>query len=97
MEQLDLHMKTKSEIVTRRKTRENLERMTRTMKNPRNVEEVAKALRKKRKQGTIICCKGVKIYFLREGVIRCGIIVVDPQRLVGTLVIGYPSHDLPYT
>ena len=49
MEQLDLHMKTKREIVIKRRIKENLETMTRTMKNPKNVEEVAKALRKKRK------------------------------------------------
>jgi hypothetical protein len=56
MEQLDLHTRTKSEIVTKRRRRENLEMMTRTMKNPRNVE-VGKTQRKKRNQGTIICCK----------------------------------------
>ena len=54
MEQLDLHMKTKKGIVTKRRKRENLEKMTKTVKNPRSEGEVVKTQRKKRKQGTVL-------------------------------------------
>lgn len=52
MEQLDLHMKTKRGIVTKRRIKENLEMMTKIMKSLKN-EEVVKVQKKKRKQGTV--------------------------------------------